>query len=84
MLFETYVIEVIQRTHDIMSIRFEKPQRFGYLVGQYVILILGDSPDQVKKPFTLSSSPTEGFLEITKKADRTSLLKCSGKPEPRR
>jgi ferredoxin-NADP reductase len=67
MLFETNVIEVIQRTHDIMSIRFEKPQGFVYLAGQYVILILGDSPDQVKKPFTLSSSPTEGFLEITKK-----------------
>jgi glycine betaine catabolism B len=67
MPFETNVIEVIQRTPDIMSIRFGKPQEFGYLAGQYVILILGDSPDQLNKPFTLSSSPTEDFLEITKK-----------------
>jgi ferredoxin-NADP reductase len=67
MLFETRVIEVIQRTPDVKSVRFEKPQEFSYLAGQYVVLILGDSSDPMKKPFTLSSSPTEGFLEITKK-----------------
>jgi ferredoxin-NADP reductase len=67
MPFETNVIEVIQRTPDVKSVRFEKPQGFDYLAGQYVVLILGDSSDGMKKPFTLSSSPTEGFLEITKK-----------------
>lgn len=67
MLFETRVIEVIQRTPDVKSVRFEKPQGFSYLAGQYVVLILGDSSNPMKKPFTLSSSPTEGFLEITKK-----------------
>ncbi|WP_440948057.1 ferredoxin--NADP reductase [Methanosarcina sp. T3] len=67
MLFETRVIEVIQRTPDIKSIRFEKPQGFSYLAGQYVVLTLDDGSDPMKKPFTLSSSPTEGFLEITKK-----------------
>jgi len=67
MLFETRVIEVIQRTPDVKSVRFEKPRGFSYLAGQYVVLTLGDSSDPMKKPFTLSSSPTEGFLEITKK-----------------
>lgn len=67
MLFETNVIEVIQRTSDVKSVRFEKPQGFDYLAGQYVVLILGDSSTGMKKPFTLSSSPTENFLEITKK-----------------
>jgi ferredoxin-NADP reductase len=67
MLFETRVIEVIQRTPDVKSVRFEKPQGFSYLAGQYVVLVLGNSSDPMKKPFTLSSSPTEGFLEITKK-----------------
>jgi len=67
MPFETNVIEVIQRTPDVMSIRFEKPSCFNYLAGQYVVLILGDDSNQIKKPFTLSSSPTEDFLEITKK-----------------
>lgn len=67
MLFETRVIEIIQRTPDVKSVRFEKPRGFSYLAGQYVVLILGGSSDPMKKPFTLSSSPTEGFLEITKK-----------------
>ncbi|MFZ2498706.1 ferredoxin--NADP reductase [Methanosarcina sp.] len=67
MSFETRVIEVIQRTPDVKSIRFEKPQGFSYIAGQYVVLTLGNSSTQMKKPFTLSSSPTEGFLEITKK-----------------
>jgi glycine betaine catabolism B len=67
MPFETNVIEVIQRTPDVKSVRFKKPLEFDYLPGQYVVLILGDGPNQMKKPFTLSSSPTEDFLEITKK-----------------
>jgi ferredoxin-NADP reductase len=67
MPFETSVIEVIQRTPDIKSIRFEKPQGFGYLAGQYIFITLGGGPDKMTKHFTLSSSPTEGFLEITKK-----------------
>ncbi|MDY9926594.1 FAD-dependent oxidoreductase [Methanosarcina sp.] len=67
MTFETIVVETIQRTPDIKSIRFEKPQRFHYLAGQYVFITLGDGPDRITKHFTLSSSPTEGFLEITKR-----------------
>ncbi|MDQ1253304.1 MAG: glycine betaine catabolism [Euryarchaeota archaeon] len=67
MIFETNVVETIQRTPDIKSIRFEKPQGFHYLAGQYIFVTLGDDPDQVTKHFTLSSSPTEDFLEITKR-----------------
>jgi ferredoxin-NADP reductase len=67
MNFETNVVETIQRTPDIKSIRFEKPQEFNYLAGQYIFVTLGDGPDQMTKHFTLSSSPTESFLEITKR-----------------
>lgn len=67
MLFEASVIEVIQRTPDIKSIRFEKPQGFSYLAGQYIFITLGGGPDGMTKHFTLSSSPTESFLEITKR-----------------
>ncbi len=67
MLFETCVVETIQRTPDIKSIRFEKPQGFSYLAGQYIFITLGGGPDRMEKHFTLSSSPTESFLEITKR-----------------
>lgn len=67
MIFETNVIETIQRTPDIISIRFEKPQEFHFLAGQYIFITLGEGPGQMIKHFTISSSPTEGFLEITKR-----------------
>ena len=57
MPFETNVIDVIQRTPDVMSIRFEKPQGFSYRAGQYVIVTLvvtpDNSPDRMKKPFRI-------------------------------
>lgn len=67
MIFETNVIETIWRTPDIKSIRFEKPEGFHYLAGQYIFVTLGDGTEQMTKHFTLSSSPTENFLEITKR-----------------
>jgi ferredoxin-NADP reductase len=67
MFFETDVIEIIQRTPDIKSIRFEKPKGFQHLAGQYVFITLGNGSEKMTKHFTLSSSPTEGFLEISKK-----------------
>ncbi|HWQ18458.1 MAG TPA: FAD-dependent oxidoreductase [Methanotrichaceae archaeon] len=67
MPFETEVIETIQRTSDIKSIRFRKPQGFDYIAGQYALITLGNGTDQMTKHFTLSSSPTESFLEMTKR-----------------
>ncbi len=67
MPFEIDVIETIQRTPDIKSIRFARPQGFNYIAGQYMFITLGSGSDQMTKHFTISSSPTEGFLEITKR-----------------
>jgi ferredoxin-NADP reductase len=66
MQFETDVIQVIQRTRDAKSIRLRIPEGFHCLPGQWISLILvGDG--QMTKPLSLSSSPTEGFLEVTKR-----------------
>ncbi len=67
MPFEIDVIETVQRTPDIKSIRFTRPQGFNYLAGQYMFITLGSGSGQMTKHFTISSSPTEGFLEITKR-----------------
>ncbi len=44
-----------------------RPQGFYYLAGQYIVITLRIGADQMTKHFTLSSSPTEDFLEITKR-----------------
>jgi ferredoxin-NADP reductase len=67
MPFDVNVIETIQRTADVKSIRFGRPPGFDYLAGQYIFITLGSGPSQMTKHFTISSSPTEGFLEITKR-----------------
>lgn len=67
MKFETDIIELIQRTNDIMSIRLTKPKGFDYQPGQFIFITLGSGESEMTKHFTISSSPTEAFLEITKR-----------------
>ncbi len=67
MSFDVEIIETIQRTPNVKSIRFIRPKGFHYLAGQYIFITLGSDADQMTKHFTLSSSPTEDFLEITKR-----------------
>jgi len=67
MQFETIVTESIQRTRSIISVRFAKPEGFEYLPGQYIFITIGSSDAELRKPLSISSSPTEGFLEVTKR-----------------
>lgn len=68
MEFETSVDEIVRRTQDVKSFRFNRPKEFEYDPGQYLyITILIDGEEQAKH-FTISSSPTEKeFIEFTKK-----------------
>jgi ferredoxin-NADP reductase len=65
--FEADVIELIQRTKYIMSVRFNKPKGFQYHPGQFIFVTLGDGESGMTKHFSISSSPTEDFIEITKR-----------------
>lgn len=65
--FETQIIEAVDVTPSTRAIRFVRPDGFDYAAGQFVILGLGSENNVVKKPLSLSSSPTGGFLEVTKR-----------------
>ena len=67
MNFETDVKESIQRTGDIISIRFTRPAEFDYSPGQFIFVTVGSGDFEVTKHLSISSSPTEGFLEVTKR-----------------
>lgn len=68
MTFKTEVIDIIQRTPNVKSYHFSRPDSFEYKAGQYLIIFLSNGKGgTLKKPLTISSSPTEPFLEITKK-----------------
>jgi len=64
---ETKVTQVLSRTRDALSVRFARPEDFDYLPGQYMFITLGCKDEQKTKHLTISSSPTEDFLEVTKR-----------------
>lgn len=68
MKFHAEVNEIVQRTKDVRSIRFARPEGFDYLPGQFMFITLGKEEAQMTKHFTISSSPTEEHhLEMTKR-----------------
>jgi ferredoxin-NADP reductase len=67
MKFETDVVELIGRTPHMKSIRFAKPDDFSYLPGHFIFVTLKIEESEMTKHFSISSSPTEDFLEITKR-----------------
>ncbi len=66
-VWETSVVEVIPRTKDVKSFRFEKPEGFRHVAGQWMYVNIRIGGVQKLHHFTISSSPTENFIEFTKK-----------------
>lgn len=66
-VWETTVAEVIPRTKDVKSFRFKKPEGFQYTAGQWMYINIKIRGTQKLHHFTLSSSPTEDYIEFTKK-----------------
>lgn len=66
--FSTQLIEIIPRTEDVSSFRFNKPPNLTYLPGQYLLVFLKSNGKEIMHPFSFSSNPTEDkFIEFTKK-----------------
>ena len=68
MTYETYVKEIIPRTHNVTSFRFPRPAALEYKAGQFFFITLKADGRELKKHFSFSSSPTEkAHIEFTKK-----------------
>jgi len=68
MKFETRVADVIPRTYNVKSFRFERPTSLSFKPGQYMFFTLKIGEQEARKPFSISSSPTESsHIEFTKK-----------------
>ena len=68
MIFETEFQEIVQRTHDVTSFRFQRPAELDYKPGQFLFVTLKQGDKELRKHFSFSSSPTEkGHIEFTKK-----------------
>jgi ferredoxin-NADP reductase len=68
MKFETYVKEIIPRTHNVTSFSFPRPADLNYKPGQFLFVTLKVDGKELSKYFSFSSSPTEKtHIEFTKK-----------------
>jgi len=68
MKFETNVRDIISRTYNVKSFRFPRPPSLNYKAGQFMFVTIKSGENEMKKYFTISSSPTEkDFIEFTKK-----------------
>jgi ferredoxin-NADP reductase len=68
MKFEEKVAAVIPRTYNVKSYRFIRPSSLDYKAGQFMFVTLKVDGQEMRKPFSISSSPTEmDFVEFTKK-----------------
>ena len=60
------LIEKIERTQEIKSFRFERPEDLKYLPGQFSYFYIPKEMDgELFHHFSFSSSPTEPFIEFT-------------------
>lgn len=57
----------MQRTGNVLSIRLNKPEKLFYKAGQYMFVTINNGEKPLRKHFTISSSPTEDYVEFTKK-----------------
>jgi len=66
--FEARIEDVIVRTYNVKSFRLARPRMLNYKPGQFGFVTVEVDGQKMRKPLTLSSSPTElDYVEFTKK-----------------
>jgi glycine betaine catabolism B len=81
-VWETAISDVIRRTKDVKSFRFPKPEGFQYNAGQWMYVNIKIEGTQKLHHFTISSSPTENYLEFTKKITDSQYSQALDKMKP--
>ncbi|MFA4825032.1 MAG: FAD-dependent oxidoreductase [Methanoregula sp.] len=66
MEYQVRVMEVVSHGNFAFSVRFKRPSAFPYLPGQYMFITIGTGSTALTKHLTLSSSPSNAYLEVTK------------------
>jgi len=66
--FDTKVIEIIKRSPDVKSFRFELKESMDFKPGQFLSVTITIDGKEKTKYFSFSNSPTEkGYVEFTKR-----------------
>jgi ferredoxin-NADP reductase len=80
-----YTLEVtgaIKRTPMSTSVRMKKPDGFTYMPGQWAQFTIDVEGGKESKPLSLSSSPTEPYLEFTKRISDSAFSQAISNLQP--
>ena len=78
--FDSRITEVIQRTDDVKSFRFETKENATFVAGQFFFLTIKVDGKDASKHFSFSNSPTEkGYIEFTKRITTSSFSQALDK-----
>ena len=63
--FESEILETINLTSDVKSIKIRQPKDFNFKAGQYISISFPIENSKLRKPYSIASSPDEKeFLEL--------------------
>ncbi len=65
MTFSTRLLERIPRVEGVKTFRFERIKQYEFTAGQWFVLTIPEGDGYLTKHFTHSSSPTEGYIDLT-------------------
>jgi ferredoxin-NADP reductase len=75
--FETEVLDIKQRTHNVKSFRFRTREDLDFKPGQFFFVTLKIEGRERTKHFSFSNSPTEeGYIEFTKRITESPFSKA--------
>lgn len=77
MLWDARIVEIIQRTHNVKSLRFLRTKELSFQAGQFMRVTLDVDGAEQSKYFSFSSAPTEhDHIEFTKKMSNSPFSKA--------
>ncbi|UCD55465.1 MAG: FAD-dependent oxidoreductase [Candidatus Omnitrophota bacterium] len=75
--FETSVLDIIKRTHNVKSFRFKIEKDIDFKPGQFFFVTIKAGGEERTKHFSFSNSPTEkGYVEFTKRITESPFSKA--------
>jgi len=65
MKWKAELLEVIDESPDVKTFRFEKPEGWTFLPGQYVMAFFPEKFGKKNRAYSIASSPNSDYLELT-------------------
>ena len=63
--WETELIKIVDESPDVKTFRFNKPEGWSFIPGQFLMVFFPDVFGKAKRAYSISSSPTAPHIDLT-------------------